>query len=140
MRRGRGRISATAAAFEAVRPLDEERAALYNNVVLTSLRGAARAVFEDLMANGTYQYKSDFAKRYVAQGEAAGRAQGEASGRAQGEARGRALAVLAVLTARGVVVPAEVRARVLACTDVAVLDGWIARAANAKDAGEVVGE
>jgi len=44
------------------------------------------------------------------------------------------------LTARGVVVSPAVRERVLACTDVALLDLWIARAANAKEAGEVVGE
>jgi hypothetical protein len=116
------------AASAAMRGLDDERGRLYNDVALTSLRAAARAIFEDLMANGTYQYQSDFAKRYVAQG------------RAEGEAAGRALAVLAVLTARGVVVSPAVRERVLACTDVALLDLWIARAANAKEAGEVVGE
>jgi hypothetical protein len=111
-----------------MRGLNEERTALYNDIALLSLRAAARAIFEDLMANGTYQYKSDFAKRYVAQG------------RAEGRAEGQAVAVLAVLTARGVVVSTAVRERVLACTDVALLDVWIARAANAKEAAEVVGE
>jgi hypothetical protein len=110
-----------------VRDLDDERAALYNDIALTSPRAEARAIFEDLMANGTYQYKSDFAKRYVAQGEVRGRAEG------------RALAILAVLGARGVEVSPAVRKRVLACTDVALLDAWIARAANAKDADDVVG-
>jgi hypothetical protein len=115
------------ATFAAVRDLDDERAALYNDIALTSPRAEARAIFEDLMANGTYQYKSDFAKRYVAQGEVRGRAEG------------RALAILAVLGARGVEVSPAVRKRVLACTDVALLDAWIARAANAKDADDVVG-
>jgi hypothetical protein len=124
------------ATFAAVRGLDEERAALYNDVVLTSLRAAARAIFEDLMANGTYQYKSDFAKRYVAQGRTEGKAEGQAEGRAEG----RALAILAVLNARGVEVSPAVRERVLACTDVARLDAWIARAANAKEAADVLGE
>jgi hypothetical protein len=122
------------ATFAAMRDLDEERAALYNDIALVSLRAAARKIFEDLMANGTYQYKSDLAKRYVAQGEARGEARGEAIG----EARGRALAILAVLNARGVEVSPAVRERVLACTDVALLDAWIARAANATDAGEVL--
>jgi hypothetical protein len=135
---GRGDLAGdiARAAFAAVRNLDEERAALYNDVVLMSLRAAARTIFEDLMANGTYQYKSDFAKRYVAQG----RKEGREEGRAEGEAAGRALAVLAVLGARGVGVSPAVRERVLGCTDVALLDVWIARAANAKEAGEVVGE
>lgn len=120
------------AAFAAVRGLDEERAALYNDIALTSLRTAARIIFEDLMANGTYPYKSDFAKRYVAQGRV--------EGRTEGQAEGRALAILAVLSARGVAVSPAVQERVLACTDVALLDAWIARAANATEAGEVVGE
>jgi hypothetical protein len=72
----------------------------------------------------------------VAQGEARGREEG----RAEGEAAGRALAVLAFLGARGVAVSPAVRERVLACTDVALLDVWIARAADATEAGEVVGE
>jgi hypothetical protein len=58
---------------------------------------AARAILEDLMANGTYPYQSDFAKRYVAQG------------RDEGRAEGKALAVLAVLAARGVKVSAALR-------------------------------
>jgi len=120
------------ATFAAVRDLDDDRAALYNDIALTSLRAAARAIFEDLMANGTYQYKSDFAKRYVAQGEA--------RGEARGEVRGRGFAILAVLSARGVEVSPAVRERVLACTDVALLDAWIARAANAKEAGDLLGE
>jgi len=120
------------ATFAAMRDLDAERVALYNDIALTSLRAAARAIFEDLMANGTYQYKSDFAKRYVAQG----RTEGEA----RGEARGRAFAVLAFLNARGVEVSPTLRERVLACTDVALLDVWIGRAATAKEGGDVVGD
>jgi hypothetical protein len=67
------------------------------------------------MTAKTYEYQSDFAKRYVAQGEARGRAEGEARGRAEGEARGRAegeaRGVLTVLAARGIAVPDDVRAR-----------------------------
>jgi hypothetical protein len=67
-------------------------------------------------------------------------AQGRVEGRVEGEARGRAFAVLAVLAARGVEVVPEVRARVLECDDIAMLDTWIARAATAKAASEVVHE
>jgi hypothetical protein len=82
------------AALTAASGLDDLTAALYTDIILLSLRASARAIIEELMANGTYQYQSDFAKRYVAQGraegEAQGRAEGEAQGRAEGEAQGRA--------------------------------------------------
>ncbi|MBI3947916.1 MAG: Rpn family recombination-promoting nuclease/putative transposase [Armatimonadetes bacterium] len=64
----------------------------------------------------------------------------EARGRAEGRAEARAEAVLAVLAARGIAVDREARARILACTDGAALDRWIARAAVAASAEEVVAE
>ena len=42
---------------------------------------AARTALEALMANGTYEYQSDFARRYVAQGRSEGRAEGKTEGR-----------------------------------------------------------
>ena len=86
------------------------------------------------MANGTYEYQSDFAKRYMAQG----RTEGVAQGRAEGEAHGRADGVLRVLTARGIDVPPVVRERVLACTDIATLDAWLVRAVTANAASDVI--
>jgi len=52
---------------------------------------------------------------------------------------GRAQALLAVLAARGIAVPEEARARILACRDVAQLDAWIQRAAIAHALAEVLG-
>ena len=75
---------------------------------------------EKLMASSNYEYQSDFAKTHQAKGRAEGRAEGEA----KGEARG----VLAVLDARGLVVSAEQKARILACTDLEALDRWIRKA------------
>jgi hypothetical protein len=102
--------------FEAMLPalaqLDDERARLYLDVALAALPAAARAAMEALMAKGTYEYQSDFARRYVA----------------EGEAKGKAEAVLAVLAARGLAIPDAVRARVMACADDGVLDAWIRRA------------
>jgi hypothetical protein len=85
-----------------------------------------------LMASGTYQYQSDFARRYVAQGEA--------QGEAKGEAKGRAHALLTVLATRGVEVPEPARERIVACADLEVLDRWLARAVSAMSVDEVVGE
>ncbi len=67
-----------------------------------------------------------------------GVAEGEAKGVARGEAKGKAQDVLAVLEARGISVSAAVRDRVLGCTDVAVLDAWVRRAAVASTAAAVV--
>ncbi|MBI4705627.1 MAG: hypothetical protein HY744_31425 [Deltaproteobacteria bacterium] len=53
--------------------------------MLTSLGEAARQGLEAMMETGGYEYQSEFARRYVAQG----RAEGRADGRAEGEAQGR---------------------------------------------------
>ena len=60
------------ASLEASRALDDERSRLYVDLVFAALPEAAPAALEALMASGTYEYQSGFAKRYVAQGEAKG--------------------------------------------------------------------
>jgi hypothetical protein len=126
------------AAFAAIRGLDDERLTLYTDVLSESLHAAAQAVLKDLMAPHTYQYQSEFAKKYVAQGKAEGQSEGEARGRVEGEARGRALSVLAVLQARGMEVLPAAREKVLACTDLSVLDAWLARAVTAHAVSDVL--
>jgi hypothetical protein len=92
------------------------------------------------MASGSYEYQSDFARRYVAQGKAEGKAEGEAQGKAAGEAHGRAESVLRVLAVRSIDVPAAIRERILACTDLVLLDVWLARAVAASSASNVVAD
>jgi hypothetical protein len=128
-------LAVAEAALGAARGLDEERSKLYADLVLASVDEAARAILEALMASGNYEYQSDFARRYVAQGKA----EGMAEGRAEGEAAGRAHALIAVLAARGLDVPDDVRARITACTDLARLDAWLARAVTASSAADVIG-
>lgn len=108
------------ALLTALTAVDEHHAGVYLDVVLAALPAAARTRLEALMTAGTYEYQSDFARRYVHQG----RAEGEAKGEAKGEAR----AVLAVLAARGVDVPDDARDRITDCTDLDQLDLWIRRA------------
>ena len=122
------RLATSSDTLAAVGALDDERAKLYADLVFASVDGAARAILEALMASGNYEYQSDFARRYVAQG------------RAEGETSGRVHALLAVLAARGIDVPDEVRALIAACTEIARLDVWLARAATATSAAEVVRE
>ena len=62
----------------------------------------------------------------------------KANGTLKGAVTGKADAVLSVLDARGIAVPDEVRAQILACADVDTLDRWIRRAATLKTAAAVV--
>ncbi|WP_437721826.1 hypothetical protein [Sorangium sp. So ce861] len=109
--------------------LDEERRALYGDLVLSSLNEAARRTLEAMMKAG-YEFQSEFARSYVAKGREEGMREGTLKAKAQ--------AVLAFLEARGLEVPADVRERVLASTDLAELDRWIRRAAVVTDARELL--
>jgi hypothetical protein len=57
-------------------------------------------------------------------------ARGEARGEIRGEARARAQAILSVLAARKLPADEALRARILACTEVALLDRWLGLAAT----------
>lgn len=61
----------------------------------------------------------------------------KAEGRVEGEARGRAQAVVDLLEDRQIAVSDEMRARVLACRDVALLRSWLIRAATVRTAEEL---
>ncbi len=69
-----------------------------------------------------YEYQSDFAKKYVAQG-----------------AR-RQECLLTVLRARGIAVPDAARERILAQKDPARLERWLEKAAVAASLAEVIDE
>jgi hypothetical protein len=58
---------------------------------------------------------------------------GRVEGLAKGRAAGRAEGVLAVLSARGLPVSDEQRAQVLACADLAILDGWLRTAVTCSE-------
>jgi hypothetical protein len=109
--------------------LDVERGLLYWDLVLLSLSKATRAALEELMAAGKYEYQSDFAKTH--------RAQGKAEGIVAGEVKGEATAVLTFLDARGIAVTAEHKSRILACSDLTVLERWIRKAVSVTTADEL---
>ena len=122
------------AALYACLDLDTERSALYADVVRVALGDAARAALEALMQSPEkYEFQSDFARKYTA----IGRAEGKLEGRAEGELEGGAKAILRVLATRRLAVTEEQRNRVLACTDLAVLETWLDRAIVATNADEV---
>ncbi|MGQ0573274.1 MAG: hypothetical protein ACT4RN_03605 [Pseudonocardia sp.] len=113
-----GVLDVLPAAFASVGP---ERASLYYDIVLAALPAAAQRYLEVLVRTGTYEYQSDFARRYFSQGKA------------EGEAR----AVLAVLAARKIDVPEDAHRRISECTDLDQLDTWVRRAVTATTIDEL---
>ncbi len=111
-----------AAVLPAIRGLDDERARFYGDLVLNSMNAAARRALEAMMKG--YEYQSDFAKKYVALGEASARAHD----------------VLTVLRVRGVPVPEVARERILAEKDPTRLERWHERAILAASVAEVMDE
>jgi hypothetical protein len=68
------RIASTAIVASA--DLDAERSRLYLDLLLISLSQNAPQRIEAVMNSLGYEYQSDFARRYVAQGKAEGKAEG----------------------------------------------------------------
>jgi predicted transposase/invertase (TIGR01784 family) len=67
------------------------------------------------------------------------REQGREEGEARGEARGQAASILKVLTARGIELTTENRARLLACRDISVLDELLPRALTLQPGEDLFG-
>ena len=137
---GAGGVAAAEAAILATQTLDDMVRFACHDSILDALDEAARRELEAKLGLENDQVKSIIGKSLMAQGRAEGEARGEARGRAAGEARGRAAAIVAVLQARGVVVSDEQAQRVTSCTDLAMLERWLTRAATASSAAAVFGD
>ena len=108
--------------------LDDERARLYADLVLSAAKHErVRAAIEAVMQKIHYEYQSEFARKYYGEG----RDEGRAEGRTEVRAEGRAEAILTVLAARGVLITDETRARITSCRDLSQLDEWLRRAMTA---------
>jgi hypothetical protein len=129
---GPDRVKVLQALLSALAVVDQEWVTLYSDVVFAALPAAARRYLEGLVASRTYEYQSDFVRKYVFQG----RAEGRAEGRVEGEVD----AVLTVLDARGIDVPDDARARITACTDLDQLKDWVRRAVTATSIDDVFDE
>ncbi|WP_437677473.1 hypothetical protein [Sorangium sp. So ce131] len=112
------------AVLPAIQGLDDERARFYYDLLYNSLNEAARRALEAMMKG--YEYQSDFAKKYVAQG------------RDEGRVEEAARALLTVLRARGIAVPDAARERILAQKDPERLERWLEKAATAAALTEVL--
>jgi hypothetical protein len=88
------------------------------------------------MKIGNYEYQSEFARTYVAQGIEEGIKEGFKQGFMEGfmegfqkgRQEGELRALLEVLDARGIDVDAEARKRIMACTEFAQLKIWLRKA------------
>lgn len=76
--------------------IDAERSRLYLDLILISLSEHTQEALRDTMNSLGFEYQSDFARRYVAQG----RSEGRSEGRAEGKTEGRLEIVLRLLTLR----------------------------------------
>lgn len=103
-----------------------EKKKLYHDLVQNSLNEAARKALEAMMKG--YEYQSDFAKMYVAEG------------RVEERVEERAHALLTVLRVRGIAVSEATRARILVQTDPEQLERWLEKAVVATALAEVLDE
>jgi len=120
-----------------VEGLEPERVRLYVDLALSSLNEVAREALEALMRNGNYEYQSDFARRYVAQGREEGRQEGRQEGLQEGLQRGEVEALFEVLDARGLEVDEAAREQIRACTELSQLKLWLRKAATAESVQEL---
>jgi hypothetical protein len=115
---------------EALRSLGPKKAILYYDIVLAALPAPARVRWEAYMTTAVEEYRSELFRELAAENQQIGEA--------RGEARGEGRAVLTVLEARGIRVPAALREQILACTDLAQLDSWLRRASTATTIDDII--
>jgi len=125
IRRSEQGATIAAAVLPTIRGLDDERARFYGDLVSSCINDAARRALETMMKG--YEYQSDFAKKYVAQGRDEGRKEGE-----------RAL-LLRQMRARFGELPAAAVARVEGA-EVAQIEQWGERVLTAATLAEVLGQ
>ncbi|MET8143137.1 hypothetical protein ABZU32_22780 [Sphaerisporangium sp. NPDC005288] len=114
------------AMLEGLEHMESDQAQGYIDEVLAMLTVGAREILEEMMATGTREYKSVFARGYYGKGKA----EGLAEGLAQGEARGEAKMLLLVLDARGITLSEDQRDEILECSDPVRIEKWGRRAAT----------
>jgi hypothetical protein len=112
----------------------------YLGMVFAALPQALRARLEALMRQPIFADVKlpPSIQAVLDAGRAEGRTEGRTEGEARGELHGRAASILAILEARAIPVPADVRDEILACTDLPTLERWLRRAATLKRARAVV--
>jgi hypothetical protein len=117
------------AAQRASAGLDADRSKIYCDLIFHSLGEAARLALKNMDAR-KYEYQSDFARQYIAQGRA--------EGHAEGAARGRIEVISKLLALRFGEIDAQLQSRIEQAS-VAELDAIAERVLVAGSANEAVG-
>jgi hypothetical protein len=99
--------------------LSYEHAVQYNEYAWHMAVPPVKRILEEILASSTWLASSPFAREHFSRGVA------------EGEAKGEAKAILLMLSARGVEVSEEARARISGCDDLDQLEAWVRRAATA---------
>jgi predicted transposase YdaD len=93
------------------------------------------------MQSGSYQYQSEFVRKFIAQGRAEGRQEGRQEGLEEGQEKGRLegglMALFKVLDARGLEVDDASRQRLMACTELTQLEDWLRQAVTVQSVQEL---
>lgn len=124
---GRGRHEILDVFATALAGVETELALLYLRLVMSGLPVAARTHLEDLMTTETFAYQSEFTERLRDEGRNEGRNEGRIAGLVEAKVDD----VLRVLRVRGIAVPETARDRIVACSDLDLLDAWHDRAVTA---------
>lgn len=117
--------------------LDEDRSRLYCDLILNSLNEVARQALLS-MNPANYEYQSDFARRYVAQGIEEGLERGIERGIERGKLQGRADLVIRLLAVRFGPLSEEIKLRI-ASAALGELDAIGERLLSAKTLQEALG-
>ncbi len=128
------------AAVDAAAHLDDARAATYFDLIYSNLGELARAALEAVMAQGKWEYQSEFAKKYFAEGRVEGRVEGREEGREEGRVEAARRLLRTVLAARAVSLSQRAIDAIESESDEGTLEEWTARAAVATSEGDVFGD
>ncbi len=118
----------------------------YNHLVFHTLHpDTIREILEDVMQEQYECHHEDdgycgwreFCSQLRAMGKEEGKAEGREEGKAEAAVHMRAEILLRLLGQRGLAVDEMTRSRVLACTDVELLDVWLGRVLSAGSTGDV---
>ena len=121
---GLGGRATLEAALSALAHVDDEHGMVYYDLILAALSDAAQQELQDMARSGNYEFASDFAKKYLAEGEV------------KGEVKGRAESLIQVLTRRGFAVDEPLRQRIGQAT-VEQLETWLDKAVTANAIADV---
>ncbi|GLX04520.1 hypothetical protein Misp03_14470 [Microbispora sp. NBRC 16548] len=119
--------------LEGLNELDRKGAQLYLSYVFGLVPTVVGERLKELLMTASADYEKVIGARYFSEWVNKGLEQGLEQGRAEGEIE----AILTVLDARGLDIPAEARERISRCSDLHLLEKWIRRAVTVTSVDEL---